>query len=96
MDDKRFITYKLQFPVEYGDEVISELKIRRPQGKHLRNLKVSALDDVDTSLDLLGSLSGQPPKLIDMLESPDLFGALEVLGDFLDQTLPGSKKRSGS
>jgi len=91
MNSDRYTTYKLQFPVEYGDNLITELKIRRPQGKHLRGLKLNALDDVEVALDLLGSLSGQPPQAIDLLEAPDVMGALEVLGAFLSQTLTGSK-----
>ena len=92
MNDDRFTTYTLQFPVEYGDQVITELKIRRPQGKHLRGLKLGALEDLETMLDLLGSLSGQPPQVIDILDGQDVMAALEVLGDFLSQTLPGSRK----
>ena len=91
MNSDRYTTYKLQFPVEYGDNLISELKIRRPQGKHLRGLKLNVLEDIEVALDLLGKLSGQPPQAIDLLELPDIMAVMEVLGDFLSKTSTGSK-----
>jgi len=91
MSADRYTTYKLQFPVEYGDELITELKIRRPQGKHLRKLKLNALEDVEVVLDLLASLSGQPPQVIDLMEGQDIMAVMEVMGDFLSKTLPGLK-----
>jgi hypothetical protein len=91
MSADRYTTYKLQFPVEYGDDLITELKIRRPQGKHLRGLKLNALDEVDVALDLFGSLSGQPPRVIDLIEAEDITAVMEVLGNFLSKTSPALK-----
>jgi len=92
MSADTYTTYQLKFPVEYGDEVITELKIRRAKGKHLRGLTIDALDSVDVQMGLLASMSGQPPQVIDALDAVDVFAGLEVVGDFLSKTLPASKK----
>ena len=86
MDDKRFTTYKLQFPVEYGDEVITELKIRRPRGKELKLMPMDTPKDFQLSHEIAATLCGQPPQLLDILEKPDWMAVIRMANDFLSPT----------
>lgn len=97
MNDK-FRTLTLQSPVEYGDNIVTELKLRRPLGKHFRRFSLNDMEnmDMDTMMNLVGDLSGQPPKLIDQLEMEDLFAAMEMVGSFFDNIKTLSTKPSAS
>lgn len=82
----RFKTIALQYPVEYGDTVISELKIRRPRGKQLRRLELATLDNASFGffMDLAADLSGQTPELFNLMEAEDVTTCLETVKDFLE------------
>lgn len=86
----RYKTLVLIHPVEYGDQLVTELKIRRPQGKHWFNVDAGALETGSPAVmgNFLADLSGQPIELIGMLESEDLFAGFEVIGDFLSVIKP--------
>jgi len=86
MSDK-FKTLVLQSPVEYGDTLITELKLRRPRGKNLRRLNLEELENagLDIMMNLVADLSGQPPQVIDLLEMEDVFAAVEMVGGFFEK-----------
>lgn len=81
----RFQTLVLQCPVEYGDTLITELRLRRPQGKHLKNVDIEKIDSGNFAaiLDLAADLSGQPPTVFDMLEGEDVIVVAQTVIGFL-------------
>lgn len=73
---------KLQYPIEYGESHITELRFpRRLKARDLKGL--SATPGFDELLTLVGRLSGQPPSVIDELDGADLEAAVGVVTDFL-------------
>lgn len=80
------ITYpvllKLQEPIEYGTQVIDELKLQRPKAKHFKKLNFDA-PSFPELLDILGQLAGLPPSVIDELGWEDTQAATALLGNLL-------------
>lgn len=90
----RFKTLPLQYPVEFGDTLISELKFRRPRGKELRRLNLGMLDnpDFDFLMNLGADLSAQDPKVFDLMEAEDVISSIELVTDFLHAINPASTR----
>ena len=86
MNTDRLTTYKLQYPVEYGDQVITELKIRQPRGKELKLMPMDTPKDFQPSHEIAAILCGQPPQLLDFLEKPDWMAVISMANDFLSPT----------
>lgn len=86
------LTLKLEYPVEYGEELISELRLPRPKGKHFRqfNMEEASMSDM---MDMLGKLAGQPPSVIDELDFSDLQRGFETMGKLLQPSPATSMKR---
>lgn len=80
---------KLKEPIAWGSEVISELEVRKPRAKHVRNLPQEP--KAGDLLDLAAALCGQTPRVIDELSIEDMQALLEVVGGFL-----GSGPATGS
>jgi hypothetical protein len=78
------IKIKLQCPVEYGSETISELVIsREPEVGDFRDMPADPrLQTVGHSLDLIGKLSGQPPSVMNKIKPKDLPAITEVFDRF--------------
>lgn len=74
-------TLKLRQPITWGSDVISELEVKTPKAKHVRNLP--AEPKAGDLLDLAASLCGQTPRMIDELSIADMNALLEVVGSFL-------------
>jgi len=91
MNAERYTTYKLEFPVEYGGSVINELKIRRPQGKHLMDFPLMDINTSRPLLELAAELSGQPPQLFSIMEGEDIGRVLNLVSDFLSVIAKASK-----
>jgi hypothetical protein len=85
MTADRFITYKLKYPIEYGGEVITELKFRPPRGKELKLLPVAPPSDLQISHEMAGLLCGQSLQFMDLLEKPDWFAVIKVCDNFLSE-----------
>jgi hypothetical protein len=86
------IVVKLEYPVEFGQETIFELRLRRVKGKEFRLLK-SEEPSVDEMMDILGRLSGQPPSVIDELDGDDLQAAFEAMGKCMPRSPETLKQR---
>lgn len=86
-------SYKLKYPVQFGEEKIAEIEIRRPKGRDVRKVKITADGSVSMTdmMELAASLSGHPPVVIDELDAEDLFEVLDVVTSFLP-----SGRRTGS
>ena len=76
--EDRYETYQLKFPLEFGEQVITEIKFRRPQGKHLWPMPLLTMTDFQPIRKLAAELSGLPPKVFEIMEGEDV-GAVNVL-----------------
>lgn len=75
-------TIPLKYPVEHGQETITELVfMRRPKAKDFKGLPLQL--GFDEIIKILGRLTAQPPSVIDELDTADLMEAVEVVTDFL-------------
>jgi hypothetical protein len=80
-------TLKLQYPVEKaGGVFVNELVFdRRPKAKDVKDF-TSMNGSMKETLELLGTLTNQPPAVIDDLDVVDLKAASEIVEGFF---LPG-------
>lgn len=86
------IVYKLKYPFEFGDEHISELRLRRAKGKEFRLFKGGDADP-EIMMELLARLSGQPPALVDAMDMEDVLLAMDAMGNCLPSSPETSTKQ---
>lgn len=79
---------KLKHPIVFGSATIEQLEFAVLKGKHLRGLPPIKEDEVsfDFLLQLVHKLTAQTPRVIDELQGEDLMAAIEVAGDFFDNS----------
>lgn len=78
-DGNTKLLIKLIHPIEYGEgEVYKEFTFKKPKAKHMRNLNITNMKMGDM-IDLIATLSDEPPSLIGELEIPDLQNINEKL-----------------
>ncbi len=82
MSDKTAVTIKLEYPVEFADEEISEIKLRRANGKDLK-AAMKGTNPVADSIALAVRLSGQLPAVFDIMDAADLTEVLSQVGNLL-------------
>lgn len=81
-------TYKLEDPIEYGSEYITELNFRRIKVKdHVEIERHVDAGPIEKSSLYLQRLTEQPPFVIENLSQTDFMQAQEILGSFLKQGL---------
>ena len=75
------IVVKLDYPVEWGDEIVTEVCIKRPRGKHIKNLG----DDVKVGdmLRIASKCSGVSMGVFEDMASPDVMKVADAVGDLL-------------
>lgn len=77
------VIIKLDYPFKWGDEdEVTEVELKRPKGKHLKNLGGKA-----TMSDLFGiasKVSGYDLRFFDELDGVDCMKVTDAIGDFLD------------
>lgn len=71
---------KLETPITFADEVITEIKFRRPVAKDLR--KFSLAPSVGDFLDLAKTLGDALPQVIDQLSFADTWAVVGALANF--------------
>lgn len=78
---KNEVVVKLDTPVEWGDDIISEVRLKRPKGRHIKNFG----DDVKVGdmLKLASKVSGISMGVFEEMESPDCMKVAEAMGDLL-------------
>lgn len=84
--DSEYVTLPLKKPFVWDkkDEPVTEVKISRPLGYHMRGLNVKLLEShTDEMFKLAQKLLAQPPKFIDKMAWADLERVLEVSQAFL-------------
>lgn len=80
-DLKAPYTYTLMSPIQWGKDEITEIKIPKLKGKHIKNLKKdSGLSDL---IAVASKASGQPMALFDEMESQDVMNITEIVGNSL-------------
>jgi hypothetical protein len=72
----------LRTPIAFGQETITELKIRPMSGKDMRGLPDG--NRHDTMLALAARLSGRSPAVIDQLTGMDLMDVIRACGAFFE------------
>jgi len=78
------VTIDLDFPIEWekGEEPVSKIILKRPKGKHLKNLGKDIL--MFDLLQIASKISGYTPKFFDEMDGVDIMKVTEAVGDFLD------------
>lgn len=76
-------TIKLQFPITFGSETITELKLRRPTGKDLREVFDVHSGEWARVMALGATLSGHAPSELEGLDGADAMALREVIDGFL-------------
>lgn len=82
MSDNTAVTIKLEYPVEFADDEITEIKLRRATGKDLK-LAMKGQNNVQDSIALAVRLSGQLPAVFDIMDASDLTAVLDEVGNLL-------------
>lgn len=75
---------KLNTPINFGDQTITEINIRRPIAKDFRSL-TSMDKPFAAMLDFAASLADLPPAAIDKLDVDDVPAVVEVVSGFLSK-----------
>lgn len=83
-NEDRSLTLRLETPLKNGSETVSELRMVRPKGKHLRDFD----RNVTTSqvLDFAGRLSGTSRGVMDEMDCDDTIRLGEAVGLFFGPT----------
>ena len=79
------VTVHLDYPIEYGDETITEVTLRRAKGKDVKALPPEP--GVSDLLNLAGKLGGLMPKVLDELDASDAMKLVEVVNVFFGGSL---------
>jgi hypothetical protein len=82
MTDKTAVTIQLEYPLEFAEEEITEIKLRRATGKDLK-LAMKGVNAVQDSIALAVRLSGHLPAVFDMMDASDLTEVLSQVGNLL-------------
>lgn len=85
------ITYRLQYPIQWGDDYVTELEFRRMRLKDMRKLPD---DDMENLAELLSRLTGHPPSLIAEIDMTELDEIKEIIQGFLPKSQRTGKKQS--
>ncbi len=84
--------HKLKYPVKYGEQIISEVKIeRRPTVKDLRNLPPSS-SPLDQNIELASRLIGEAPSFVNNIDAEDMLDLAEIASGFLESSRPAGRK----
>ena len=75
------VVVKLDYPIEWGEDTIEEVRLRRPKGKHIKNLG----DDVKVNdfLRIASKVSGLSMGIFEEMEAPDVMKITDAVGELL-------------
>lgn len=73
--------YTLEYPVNFSNNQVTEIELRRPKGKHLKNIGADA--GLGEIMDIAAGCSDYPPVFFDELDAVDYVGVSEVIAGFL-------------
>lgn len=72
----------LKEPINHGGQNITELTIKKPTLKHMRDIKAGETPTLGQIGDILSSLTDQPPSVIGELGMEDMMACAEILSGF--------------
>ena len=78
----KFYDYTLDHPFMFGQEEVSEVRLSRFKGKHLKKLNIEMMD-MNESLKAIQMSAGWTPPHTDELDASDIMGIMEVISTFL-------------
>lgn len=84
----------LKYPIEFGSERITRLELRRGRVGDTKGLKLSGEVPMDHLVTIASRLSGQPVRVIEMLDVEDAGEVMDAALDFFAMCLATGKKRS--
>lgn len=76
-------TIKLEYPIQHGENVISELKLRRPVAKDLRKFEINDMNKFSKIQELTSIITQLPMSVLDNLDICDLRECAIILASFL-------------
>lgn len=85
------ITYKLKKPYKFGEQTVTEYKIKKPKAKDIRNITFVE-GQTGPLLTLLANLSGESDSSVDELEMEDVVELVKIVGNFMAPSPTGGKK----
>jgi len=85
------IVVPLAYPIDWGDETISELRLRRPKGKDLEHM--SAEPTMKELMMVAQKCAKVPRRVIEELDSEDVMELVEAVADFLESGQRTGRKR---
>jgi len=72
--------YKLEYPVEYDNKQVTEIEIRRPKGKHVKEISGDKMSDL---MGIAHHITDYTDGFFDELDAVDYLGVSDVIGGFL-------------
>lgn len=76
-------TIKLNTPIEAHGNTVSELTLRAPKAKELRDLPIKQNMTMGDLYGIAAACADVPPSSIDQLDAADIMKVMEVVGGFL-------------
>ena len=87
------VVVALRSPVEFDSQRVTALEIRRGRLGDIKGLKLSEVVPTDYLLLLASRLSGQPLRVIELLDVEDAGEVMALALDFYGACLGGGRKR---
>lgn len=75
------VAVDLESPIDFGEERIEKIVIKRPKAKHFKNL--GGEPKLGDLLAIAAKCSGQPPSLFDEMDMSDAMKVIGVINSFL-------------
>ena len=75
-------TVELEYPFEFQGEQITEITIRRPKMRDMKNTQ-KIKDDMEKSIRMIADLAEVPPKLVEELDTLDFGKVSAKVGEFM-------------
>ena len=86
------ITVNLRFPIEFGTDTITKISMRRGRAGDLKGVQLGKEGMPADHVFLIASrMSGQPVKVIEMLDADDAQEVMAIAVDFLGRCLGAGK-----
>ena len=71
----------LDYPIPFGEETISEIVLKRPKFKHIKNMGEGM--KIKDLIQIASKVSAVPMAVFEEMESPDVMKIAEALGELL-------------
>lgn len=82
MEPKYPYVLKLKHPIQYGSQVIGEIRYRRPRAKDLKRIRPENMETGDL-INLFAAMSEYDEPTIDEMDAEDALVAIQLVGSFL-------------